>query len=51
MLFRSELPHVKHIVVFERVSGGGTEEPFILEGKEMWLEQLMGAGKQLLENN
>ena len=47
----NELPHVKHIVVFERVNGGAQEDPFILEGKEMWLEQLMAEGKLLLDNN
>lgn len=47
----NELPHVKHVVVFDRVNGGGNEDPFILEGKELWLSQLMTAGKQLLEND
>lgn len=46
-----ELPLVQHIIVFENVHQKKSKEPFVLEGKEIWLTDLMSKGEQLLKTD
>lgn len=46
-----ELPLVQHIIVFENVHQKKSKELFDLEGKEIWLSDLISKGKQLLETD